>query len=406
MGLYVFAGRKGRTASRALALTLVAGLLAASCSSGSSPATTSPTSTTPTTTTAPGAASSVVWLCRPGAAANPCDYSLTATSMHANGSLHPVAMPSSAQASKFDCFYVYPTISTASTTNTPAVVTKAELVVAVEQAAPLSQVCKVWAPSYRSQTDDSIAKGLAGDESLLRSTFTVAYDSVLADWNSFIAHDDNGLPIILIGDSQGSAILIHLISAELDHQPAVLARLLVAIVVGGNLQVPSGKTVGATFTKVPLCTSSSETRCAIAFSSYPSEPPPDSLFGRPGQGVSLQSGQTSKAGEQIACVDPAAIAGGTGTLDPYFLTATQPHVKASVKTAWVNYPELYSAKCEQGGGASWLEVTSIARAGDTRPVVDEDLGPAWGYHTSEYGLALGNVLSDIAGEETAWESHH
>lgn len=130
---------------------------------------------------------------------------------------------------------------------------------------------------------------------MMSSTFGVAYDSVLSAWQSFLAHDDNGRPIfVLIGDSQGSAILIHLISAELDHEPSVLDRLLVAIIVGGNLQVPAGKTAGATFTNVPLCTSSSETRCAIAFSSYPSEPPADSVFGRPGQGVSLQSGQTAK----------------------------------------------------------------------------------------------------------------
>ncbi len=33
-------------------------------------------------------------------------------------------------------------------------------------------------------------------------------------------------------------------------------------------------------------------------------------------------------------------------------------------------------------------------------------GPAWGLHTYEFGLTLGNLLQDIAGEEAAWESHH
>ncbi len=95
-----------------------------------------------------------------------------------------------------------------------------------------------------------------------------------------------------------------------------------AVLVGGNLQVPAGKTVGATFTKVPLCTSGTQTGCAIAFSSYPSQPPAGSVFGRPGQGVSLQSGQTTKAGQQVACVNPAALSGGTADLAPYVLTAT------------------------------------------------------------------------------------
>ena len=162
----------------------------------------------------------------------------------------------------------------------------------------------------------------AGNEAVMRSSFDVAYNSVLSAWQWFLAHTQ-GKPVILVGDSQGSALLIHLVSAALDHQPLVLRRLLVAVIVGGNLQVPEGKTVGATFTKVPLCTSGTETGCAIAFSSYPSQPPAGSLFGRPGQGVSLQSGQSAKAGQQVACVNPADLSGGTADLGPYMLTATQ-----------------------------------------------------------------------------------
>jgi hypothetical protein len=320
-------------------------------------------------------------------------------------------------ASKFDCFYVHPTDSLAKTANTGLAVTKLDIVTAVEQAAPLSTVCDVWAPAYRSQTWSSVEKGLAGDEALMRSTFTVAYDSVLPAWQWFLAHTQ-GKPVVLVGDSQGSAVLIHLISAEVDHEPSVLRRLLVAVIVGGNLQVPTGKTVGATFTKVPLCTSGTETGCAIAFSSYPSQPPVNSLFGRPGQGVSLQSGQTAKAGQQVACVNPADLTGGTADLDPYFLTLTQvapdPYIdfalKKPVPTPWVTYPELYSASCKQGGGATWLQVRSLAGKSHARPVVNLNVvghlggtGPAWGYHGYEYGLALGNLLHDVAGEEAARE---
>ncbi len=118
----------------------------------------------------------------------------------------------------------------------------------------------MWSPLYRSRTLPTVFKGLAGDENLMRSTFTVAYDSVLPAWLWFLAHTDSK-PIILIGDSQGAAILIHLISAQLDDQPMVLRRLLVAILVGGNLQVPAGKTIGATFTNLPLCTSATQTGC-------------------------------------------------------------------------------------------------------------------------------------------------
>jgi Protein of unknown function (DUF3089) len=368
----------------------------------------------------PGAG--IAWLCQPSQAkaANPCAYSLAATTVTAAGTLKPASWPRSALASKFDCFYVHPTDSLAETANTGLAVTTLDTYVAAEQGAPLSQICDVWAPSYRSQTWTSVKKGLAGNEAVMNSTFTVAYDSVLSAWQWFLAHSD-GKPIILVGDSQGSAILIHLISTELDHEPSVLHRLLVAVLVGGNLQVPVGKTVGATFTEVPLCTAGTQTGCAIAFSSYPSPPPLDSVFGRPGQGTSLQSGQTAKAGQQVACVNPAALAGGTGNLDPYLLTASQTvqvpvdstRLTEPVSTPWVTYPGLYSASCDQGGGATWLQVTSLAGTSRTRPVVNDDkagdlggTGPAWGFHGYEYWLTLGNLFQDVTGEEAAWQSRH
>jgi Protein of unknown function (DUF3089) len=351
-------------------------------------------------------ASSTVWLCRPGTAIDPCAYSPAATAVEAGGAQYRATLaglPPAATASKFDCFYVYPTVSDEATGNASLAVQKVELVTAVSQVSPFSQVCNVWAPMYRQQTWSSVQKGLSGDEKVMRSTFMVAYNSLLSAWEDFLAHDDQGRPIILIGDSQGSAILIHLISTRLDYEPSVLRSLLVAIIAGGNLQVPTGKTLGATFTHVPLCSSSSQTGCAIAYSSYPSEPPANSLFGRPGQGVSLQSGQLASAGQQVACVNPAALSGGTAALTPYFLAPTQTTFNPPVSTPWVTYPDLYTATCESKGGATWLQVNSVGRSGDNRPVISEaPLGPAWGYHGYDVPLALGNLVQDVAREEAAW----
>jgi hypothetical protein len=385
---------------------LALALVTAGCSSSGRPAG-APAKT-------PGQAAGPAWLCQPGRAPDPCAGNPAVSAVTASGTVRPAARPSSAAASKFACFYVNPTTSLTQTPtgNTGLAVTRLETYIAAEEAAPFSQVCDVWSPLYRSQTLPTVLKGLAGDESLMRSTFTVAYDSVLPAWQWFLARTGTK-PVILIGDSQGAAILIHLISAQVDRQPPVLRRLLVAILVGGNLQVPAGKVTGATFTSVPLCTSATQVGCAIAFSSYSSRPPASSVFGRPGQGTSLQSQETAKVGQQVACVNPAALGGGTGDLDPYLLTASQTGLKEPVPTPWVTYPGLYSATCEQGGGATWLQVTSLAGTSRTRPVVTEaivpgtpDTGPAWGYHGYEYNLTLGSLLHDVAGEEAAWQSSH
>jgi hypothetical protein len=395
-----------RLLAGALRGALVAALVTAGCSPASPAAGASQLAGQAT-----NEAAGPVWICRPGQAADPCVTNLAVTAVTAAGALKPATWPHSALATKFDCFYVLGTNSFAKAPNTGLAVTKLETYIVGEQAGPLSHVCDVWAPSYRSQTIPSVEAGLDGNEKVMASTSKVAYDSVLPAWDWFLSHT-HGKPLVLVGESQGSAVLIHLISAQVDHQPSVLRRLLVAVLVGGNLQVPTGKTVGAAFTKVPLCTSGAETGCAIAFSSYPFEPPADAVFGRPGQGTSLQSGETAKAGQQVACTNPAALGGGTADLDPYVLAASQLGLKEHVTTPWVTYPDLYTARCEQGGGATWLQVTSLAGGSQTRPLVNNKVvgnlgfgsGPTWGYHSYEYGLTLGNLLQDVAGEEAAWES--
>ena len=346
-------------------------------------------------------AAGTVWLCRPGLRHDPCTTDLTATSVSATGA-RTVVPATPAADSPFDCFYVYPTVSTQPTSNANLSVQPAEIGAAVAQAAPFSQDCRVWAPMYRQRTEASLALGLGSDP----QADEVAYKSLLAGWNDYLTHDNDGRPVIFIGHSQGAAMLIRLLAAHVDNDPAVRNRMVSAIVVGGNVTVPTGKDVGATFQHIPLCTSTDQTGCVIAYSSFPSQPPKRSLFGRPGQGVSLQSGQTATAGLQVACVNPAAVAGGTGMLSPYFLTATMPPPAPSVVTPWVTYPSLYSASCQSADGATWLQVNDLAGPGDTRPVVTETLGRTWGYHLDDINLALGNLVTDVATQEATYTAGH
>ena len=394
---------RNRRGSALVLLALVA-VVTVACSTSASPsASTATTSRGGTTTTT--RAASTVWLCRPGLADDPCAYSPTVTAVGADGSRSASAFPDisdrSNGASEFDCFFVYPTVDDAKTPNSGLTPGAGEIAAAVDLASPFSQVCSVFAPMYRSATSESIARGLAGDSSVLTSTFDVAFASLLSGWNDFVASDDDDKPIILIGDSQGSAILIHLIATVLENEPSILHRLLLAIIAGGNLQVPTGKAVGATFENVPLCTRKGESGCVIAFSSFPSEPPKDTLFGRPGQGVSLQSDQTAKTGEQVACVNPADLAGGTEELSPFFISSTQKGLHPKPDTHWVTYPDMYSATCESSGGATWLQVTETT-SNDVRPVVEESLGPTWGYHQDDINLSLGDLISDVVAAEAGW----
>ncbi|MGO8863485.1 MAG: DUF3089 domain-containing protein [Acidimicrobiales bacterium] len=343
------------------------------------------------------APSGTVWLCRPGQAGDPCAADLNATEVTSGGSTQ-VEDATPAASTKFDCFYVYPTVSNAPADNTTLVVHSGEIGAAVAQASRFSQVCRVWAPMYRQRTATSEARGLGSDPAADR----VAYDSLLSGWEDYIAHDNDGRPIVFIGHSQGAAMLIRLLHNVIDPDRALRARMVSAIIVGGNVQVPTGKDVGGSFRHIPTCTSASETGCVIAYSTFGAPPPGSALFGRPGQGVSLQSGQTASSGQQVACVNPADFSSGPAPLTPYFLSATSAVPGVNVTTPWVTYPGLYTAQCKSRGGATWLQVSSTSVKGDPRPTVSASLGPDWGYHLDDVNLALGNLVMDVARQEAAF----
>lgn len=96
--------------------------------------------------------------------------------------------------------------------------------------------------------------------------------------------------------------------------------------------------------------------------------------------------------------------GGSADLSSFFITKTQVGLTPAVSTPWVSYPDLCSAACAGHGGATWLQVTSTAGPRDSRPVVTEVLGPAWGYHVDDISLARGDLVRDVASAEAAWSS--
>jgi len=338
-----------------------------------------------------------VWLCRPGSSPDPCDSSLDVTIVPGSGArtTRDVTVPAR---SAFDCFYVYPTVSTQSTDNANLRIQRAETDVAIDQASPFSRVCRVWAPMYRQRTVASLLKGLGND----KAADLVAFRSLLSAWKDYLTHFNDGRPVVFIGHSQGAAMLIRLLESQVDPSARLRARMVTAILLGGNVAVPTGKAVGSTFRHLALCTRPGETRCVVAFSTFPSEPPNDSDFGRPGQGVSLQSGQTATRGVQVACVNPAAIGGRTAPLSPLFRTSQEPLPAPAVTTPWVTFPALYTAACEHTGGATWLDVRDVAAPGDPRPVVAETLGPQWGYHAEDVNLTLDDLVADVLAQETTY----
>ncbi len=385
-----------------ITLLAVIGLLSFIAACGLPSRASASTSTTTVSQTDPAG---TVWLCRPGLSDNPCDGNMITTTVTADGK-RTVQSDAVSNKHRFDCFYLYPTASNEATVNSDLTVQSTETSIAMDQAARFSKVCNVWAPMYRQITVSGLSQANTTDP----GAYTVAYDSVLSDWNDFITNYDDGVPIIFIGHSQGSVMLIKLLQAQVDTNPALRKLMATAIIAGGNVTVPTGKTEGVTFQNLPLCTASQLSGCIIAYSSFPSQPPANANFGIPGQGISLNTGQTATAGVQVACVNPADIGGGTATLKTYWPVSTPLPIPSmappapAVSTPWLYYPGQYTGTCESAGGATWLQVTNTAKKGDTRPVVHEIAGPTWGYHFQDINLVLGNLVNDVRGAEAAYSS--
>jgi Protein of unknown function (DUF3089) len=334
-----------------------------------------------------------VWLCRPGVSPDPCAVNLDTAIVEANGTKTRLSV-SAATSPAVDCFYVYPTVSTEPSMNANLAVQPAEIAAATAQAAQFSQVCRVWAPMYRQVTVAGLEK-----EGLTDNPYTqIAYESVLSAWRDYLAHYNDGRPVVFIGHSQGAALLIDLLRSQIDPNPSLRKLLVSAIILGGNVQVPTGANVGGTFQHISACRSAGQTGCVIAYSSFLTTPPANSLFGRPGQGVSLQSGQTATAGQQVLCTNPAALGGGSGALLPVF------PAPARVRAPWDEFPDLYTASCESSDGATWLNVRVVSTPGDTRPVVSDNNGPEWGLHAYDVNLGLGNLVEVVKSEVAALHS--
>jgi len=345
-----------------------------------------------------GTGSSTVWLCRPGTAGDPCAYDPAVTSVTSDGTTSVLTPATSPTAHAFDCFYVYPTVSQETGDNADLAVQRAEIDAAVVQVSQFSRVCNVWAPMYRQATSAALLNG----SFLHPNVIATAYASLLSAWKDYLAHDNHGRPIVFIGHSQGAAMLIKLLRAQVDPLPSLRKRMVSALILGGNVQVTAGGARGGSFRNIATCGSATQTGCVIAYSSFGSPPPSNSFFGRPGQGVGLQSGQTATGDQQVACVNPVTFSAAPGGLQPYFLSATSKARHVQVTTPWVSYPGLYTAQCEHAGGASWLQVTATAAPGDPRPEVSATQGPLWGYHVDDVNLALGNLVADVGSEEGAY----
>ncbi len=333
---------------------------------------------------------SASWLCRPGAE-TVCTADLDALAIGPDGTRTPQGFAAAADPA-IDCFYVYPTVSHETTpyadmTASPEIVRTARA-----QAGRLASRCRLFVPLYRQLTVAGLDQSLGGGGTF---DWSQPYVDVLAAWRWYLAHDNKGRGVVLIGHSQGTILLQRLIAEEIDGKPAQ-ARLVAAFLAGDpGLPVPAGAVVGGVFKHVPLCTSAAQTGCAYAWGSFAvDDASATRYFGRsPGGG--LIGG----------CVDPAAPGGGKGLLKAYL---PKPAMAPANDPPWIEVVGQLSASCVADAQGNVLRVT-------VEPTSFADLlhgvltrvaaRPGWGLHALDLSLPQGNILDDIDAETAAWKTH-
>jgi hypothetical protein len=341
-----------------------------------------------------------VWLCRPGLASDPCTPGLGTTRFSPTGARLGVDRIATPKRPAIDCFYVYPTVSGQPTPQATLRIDPEERSIALFQAARYSQLCRVFAPMYRQRT----LAGLFGGKGLPPTKASVAYADVRNAWRTYLATENHGRGVVLIGHSQGSFELRQLITSEIDPKPAVRRRLVSALLLGGNVEVRAGSDVGGDFQHVRACRARTQVGCVVAYSTFADTPPAASLFGR-----------TRTPGMQVLCTNPAALGGGSGTLDPIF--PSQPFAPGTLLSAgirilgyplprattpWIAVPGSYTASCSSEAGANVLRIAPRGGA----PALRASPDPTWGLHLADGNIALGNLVGLVRSQARAWTRAH
>ena len=163
--------------------------------------------------------------------------------------------------------------------------------------------------------------------------------------------------------------------------------------------------VGGDLKSIPLCTVQGQTGCVISYVTVRGDAPPpaNSRFGR-----------TQVAGMKVACVNPAAIGGGSGPADAYFpaqantlseqARTTWAHGK-QITTPFVQVPGLVSAQCIDRDGAQFLALTVHPNPADPRTdlipgdiVQGGKVARDWGLHLIDINANMGGLILVVAAQ--------
>ena len=324
----------------------------------------------------------------------------------------PTAPPASRNSRRnpnapIDCFYVYPTVSLDPFTQSDLVPGEEELNVVKAQLARFGSQCRIFAPMYRQFSLGALRARMSGGGAVpTRGTPADAAADVDDAWAWYLANENKGRGVVILGHSQGSGQITRLIASKIDGKPDQ-AKLVSAIIMGSTIQVPKDADVGGTFKIDPgLQDRPSQTGCVISFSTFRDTVPPrdTACFG-------INRGET-----EAVCTNPAALGGGKATNPKAYWTSSAATTAANgsngkeITTPFVATPGLITAECVREDNHHYLEVHINANPNDPRtddPLTDVMAqgkpDPAWGLHLNDANVAMGDLVDIVGRQASVWK---
>lgn len=322
------------------------------------------------------------WLCLPGSG-SACAIAFDGETAIGSDNVRTDVPPSRPPAeSDVDCFYVYPTVDLSLRPANHDDFTDLSKIIETtrSQAARFGRVCSLYVPLYRQVT---IGRYLRRGEQL-ETGLALAYSDVSAAFHYYLSHFNHGHRIVLLGHSQGAEMVKRLLLELFDNDPAMRAKLVVALALGGDFEVPSGQTTGGTLRAIPVCTALGQAGCLVGYRSF------------------RDTGTVSAADPPIplhheaVCVNPASLADPSAVASfdaAYFRTGRLKGVD-DVKAPFATFPGLYQGHCVAGAGGERVLAIAETLGARTSPV---DLGARLlnsklGTHILDFQIAQDNLI--------------
>ncbi|MAP94601.1 MAG: lysophospholipase [Ponticaulis sp.] len=348
------------------------------------------------------------WLCLPDKANDYCDtadLSTTVVDVQDGEVVVSTEAYEAAADPAVDCFYVYPTTSIDDAGNSDLIPDEtAEIYTTVGQFARFGSVCRTFAPMYRSVTLKSLRASMMGQT--VPTDREMPINDIKAAWQYYLENYNNGRGVILVGHSQGSAVLQTLLASEIIGKPS---QDLIISAMPTGITYPTQD--DGSFMGMPPCETKDQLGCVIAYSSFRADVPPsaESFFG-----VNTPRGEAM-------CVNPAEVSGDNGTLDTYLISgpdrAGTPATYAEgveIETDFVKVPGLLTAECVSTDRHNYLAISINADPEDARTDefwgdifnADGTINEGWGLHLLDVHAFMGNLLTIAEAQAEAWEADH